>query len=215
MKKTRLLFVIFAVLIIAALGCANVSNDTMESGNGAVLESMEKRCAELEEKERLQGMEALERDNEIEEWSKCEELEKDTNTKEETPSAMIPENSEYAGKVLAGKSSLYLEFNKSDYEKALKENKKLLLYFYANWCPICREEQREVSSAFNELNDEGIVGFRVNYKDSDTNSDEESMAKEFGIAYQHTKVILKDGKMMGKWPDSWKKQRYLDELTKV
>lgn len=122
----------------------------------------------------------------------------------------------YAGKVLAGtESTKYLEFNKADYEKALKEKKKILLYFYANWCPICRAEQPETFAAFNEINDPDLIGFRVNYRDSGTDSDEEALAKEFGVSYQHTKVLLKEGQRAGKWPDSWSKQRYLDELSKV
>ena len=123
--------------------------------------------------------------------------------------------SPYQGKILAGTASPYIEFNKADYEKALKENKKILLYFYANWCQICKAEQPNTFAAFNELNDTNLVGFRINYKDSGTDADEEALAKEFGVAYQHTKVILKDGQRIGKFPDSWDKQRYLDELAKV
>ena len=39
---------------------------------------------------------------------------------------------EYKGKVLAGTTTKYLDFNKEDYDKALKENKKILLNSYAN-----------------------------------------------------------------------------------
>jgi len=122
---------------------------------------------------------------------------------------------EYHGKVLAGKTTPYLDFNKEDYENALKENRVILLNFYANWCPLCRQEQPEAFAAFNGLNDENIIGFRVNYKDSETDAGEEALAKQFGIAYQHTKVILKDGKQVAKFPDSWDRQRYLDVLGKV
>ncbi len=122
----------------------------------------------------------------------------------------------YKGKVLAGtEATEYLDFKKEDYDKALKEKKKILLYFYANWCPICRLEQPLTFAAFNEINDSGLIGFRVNYRDSETDADEEALAKEFGISYQHTKVILKDGHRVLKAPDSWDKQRYLDELAKI
>ncbi len=123
---------------------------------------------------------------------------------------------EYKGKVLAGtEKTRYLEFNKADYDKALKEKKRILLYFYANWCPVCKKEQPEAFAAFNEINDQDLIGFRVNFRDSETDADEEALAKEFGISYQHTKVILKDGQRAGKFPDSWDKQRYLDELKKI
>lgn len=124
-------------------------------------------------------------------------------------------DSSYKGKVLAGTTSKYLEFNKEDYDKALKDNKKILLYFYANWCPICKKEQPNTFAAFNEVNDHDLIGFRVNYRDSDTDADEEALAKEFGVSYQHTKIILKDGQRVGKFPDSWDKQRYLEELVKI
>ena len=124
--------------------------------------------------------------------------------------------SEYKGKVLAGtEKTKYLEFNKADYDKALKDKKKILLYFYANWCPICKKEQPETFAAFNEMNDPDLIGFRINYRDSDTDADEEALAKEFGVSYQHTKIILRDGQRVLKAPDSWDKQRYLDELTKL
>jgi thiol-disulfide isomerase/thioredoxin len=122
----------------------------------------------------------------------------------------------YTGKVLAGtESTKYLDFNKVDYDKAIKEKKKILLYFYANWCPICKKEQVDTFAAFNEITDPDLIGFRVNYRDGDDDEFEKELAKEFGVGYQHTKVILKDGKRVGKFPDSWDKQRYLDELKKI
>ena len=121
----------------------------------------------------------------------------------------------FTGKVLAGTTSKYLEFKKADYDNALKEKKKILLYFYASWCPTCKAEQPNTFAAFNQLNDLNLIGFRINFKDSDTDADEESLAKKFGVGYQHTKVILVDGERAGKWPDSWDKERYLEELGKI
>src|SRR3989338_1907559 len=140
---------------------------------------------------------------------------KDDAVAEDTSDSMM-EKSGYTGKILAGtEQTPYREFNQADYELALKENKDIMLYFYASWCPLCVSEQQETFAAFNELNEPNLVGFRVNYRDSDTDDNEEALAKEFGIPYQHTKVILKDGKMILKAPDSWNKQRYLDELAKI
>jgi len=121
----------------------------------------------------------------------------------------------YLGKVLAGSATKYLDFNKADYDKAFNEKRKILLYFYASWCPTCRAEQPETFAAFKELNDSNLIGFRVNYRDGDDDADEKALAQQFGVSYQHTKVILKDGQRILKAPDSWDKQRYLDELRKI
>src|SRR3990167_8737773 len=75
--------------------------------------------------------------------------------------------SRYSGKVLAGKSAPYLEFNQADYDKALKEGKIVLLDFYANWCPICRAEEPNIKQGFNELTNSQVIGFRVNFNDND------------------------------------------------
>lgn len=120
----------------------------------------------------------------------------------------------YSGAVLAGKSALLLDFNKADYDAAAASDKLIALYFYANWCPICREElPNALYPAFNELTTDKVVGFRVNYNDNETNGDEKNLAKEFGVAYQHTKVFLKNGQRALKSPESWDKERYLREIN--
>lgn len=122
----------------------------------------------------------------------------------------------YSSQVLAGKTSLLLDFTKADYEKALQSEKIVLFYFYANWCPICRVEvPNELYPAFNILTTDKVIGFRVNYNDSDTDEDEKALAKQFGITYQHSKVILKDGKEVVKSLDQWDKAQYLKEINAV
>ncbi len=121
----------------------------------------------------------------------------------------------YTGTVLDSSNSPVLDFNQADYEQALEQEDVILLYFYAKWCPICREEIPKMYDAFEEFNTDGVIGFRVNYNDGDTDEHEENLAREFGVAYQHTKVILKNGERVLKSLESWGKQRYLDELEKA
>lgn len=121
----------------------------------------------------------------------------------------------YDGNKIAGKVSLLLDFQKTDYEAALKSNKLIVLYFYANWCPICKEETANaLYPAFNELTNDQVVGFRVNYNDDQTDADEKQLAREFGVAYQHTKVFVKNNQRVLKSPESWDKNRYFDEINK-
>jgi len=122
----------------------------------------------------------------------------------------------YTGTVLAGKSAPLLDYNKADYDAAIASDKLVVLYFYANWCPICKEELASATyPAFNELTTDKVVGIRINYKDSDTDKDEENLARQYGIAYQHTKVLVKNGKQILKGPDSWDKARYITEINKA
>jgi thioredoxin 1 len=120
----------------------------------------------------------------------------------------------YSGTILAGSATPYIEFNKQDYDKALAEGKSILLYFYASWCPTCKAEQPKIFEAFDSMDSDNIIGFRVNYQDSETDSEETALAKQFGVAYQHTKVILSNGERVLKSPESWDTERYLDELDK-
>jgi len=59
-----------------------------------------------------------------------------------------------------------------------------------------------------------VIGFRVNYNDDFTDDDERALARKFGVAYQHTKVFVKNNKRLLKAPDSWGKNRYGTEIAK-
>lgn len=128
------------------------------------------------------------------------------------PEAPVRKTTGYSGKLLAGNSSPFLEYNRADYEKALKEGKTILLDFYANWCPICRGEEPNLFSGFNSLTEENVIGFRVNYKDSETDQDEKTLADQLKVTYQHTKIILKGGKEFSRSLDSWNQQKFDSEI---
>ena len=60
-----------------------------------------------------------------------------------------------------------------------------------------------MQEAFNGIDDNKVIGFRVNYNDDQTDDDERVLAREFGVAYQHTKVFVKGGQRVLKAPESW------------
>jgi thiol-disulfide isomerase/thioredoxin len=121
----------------------------------------------------------------------------------------------YEGAVLGGgpEGGVLLAFDADDYEQALTSDKLVVLYFYANWCPICRAEFPRVQDVFNnEFRGENVIGFRVNFNDSETDTQEEELAREFGIVYQHSKIFLKNGEQVLKAPDEWQRERYVQEI---
>jgi inhibitor of cysteine peptidase len=124
------------------------------------------------------------------------------------------EDSLYKREVLAGKGSPFLDFHEEDYLSALDSDKTVFLYFYAKWCPTCKKEIRDsLVPAFNEYQGDDFVAFRVNYNDRDTDDLEESLAEEFGVLYQHTKVVISDGEVKEVFPNSWTKEDYLSYLN--
>ena len=74
-----------------------------------------------------------------------------------------------------------------------------VLYFYANWCPTCRPADADFSANESRIPSDVTV-IRVNYNDTDTDAEEEALAREYGITYQHTFVqIDENGEQVAKW----------------
>ncbi|PIT92671.1 MAG: hypothetical protein COU08_01600 [Candidatus Harrisonbacteria bacterium CG10_big_fil_rev_8_21_14_0_10_42_17] len=119
----------------------------------------------------------------------------------------------FSGRVLAGTNAPFLEFNKADYDKALATDKLVVLYFYANWCPICKAEIPKAEAAFKSIQSNNVVGFRVNFNDNETDDNEKQLAREFGVPYQHTKVFVKNGKRVLKSPEEWETSTYLSKIN--
>lgn len=124
----------------------------------------------------------------------------------------------YTGEVLAGETTPLLAFNQMDFEKAQTEGKRIMLYFYANWCPNCKTELAEaLIPAFNELEEPDVVGFIVNYNDTRTDKYEKDLAREYGIGYQHSRVFLDEtGSLLEKTaPVTWTKEQYIEYFSNL
>lgn len=125
------------------------------------------------------------------ETPKQEELEK--------KEAMMQKNEESVKKdgSMMSKSGNYAEYSKAALDQAVDSRR--VLFFYANWCPVCKPADADFQQNSSKIPGDVTV-IRVNYNDSDTGQDEKDLAVKYGITYQHTFVqIDKNGKEVTKW----------------
>ncbi len=116
----------------------------------------------------------------------------------------------FRGEVISG---ALLEYSSEDYKKALASERLVVLYFYADWCPLCKIEFEDTKKAFKDQDIDNVVGFRVHFNDGATTKEMENLAREYGVAYQHTKVFIKNGERVLKSPETWGLERYNEEIT--
>ncbi len=230
------ILVILGIILVGGIGYS-VSKDPM----GGEMENKDAMMETPTDGTMMKNDEMMHKDGE---WTpeEMEAMEKDAMMKKEDPSMMkkdlpaqagdammekpaegammkkddsaMMEGALYKGTVLAGKSAPLLEFNQADYDMAMKSGKLIVLFFHANWCPMCKEEFPKLQAAFNAYTGSDVVGFRVNYKDDETEAGEKALAAEFGISSQRTKVFVKNGTKLLKAPDAWDSARYTSEITK-
>ncbi|MEX2012302.1 MAG: thioredoxin family protein [Patescibacteria group bacterium] len=111
-----------------------------------------------------------------------------------------------SGAVIPGTKIIgnYYQYSDSGYTAAKAAHRPIFLYFYANWCPTCAQQEPVVQELMGEISDakklDDLVAFRVNFNDSDTDNAEEALAREFGVTYQHTMFVLdEDGNQYQKF----------------
>lgn len=111
--------------------------------------------------------------------------------------------------VLASVSRYNTEFSEAAYQTALAEKKTVFLNFHADWCSVCAANKPHIKAAFQELNDANMVGFQVDYDNS------QALKKQFGITMQSSFVLIPNGdttafKKLG--PGQFKAEAFLEFL---
>lgn len=197
----------FVFLVLAAvllLGCTQSSPRATATPSDA----MQKESAMTEKSAVSSTPEAMKKETEV--------VEKSGEAMAEKKDAMVNADASAApsGSALGG--GFYEPFTPSRYDSARSEGKTVFLEFYANWCPVCKQQEPQIESAFDAITDERVVGFRVNYNDDQTDEDERNLAREFGVSYQHTHVLLDGaGTVKVKSLEFWDSSRVQAEVAQV
>lgn len=102
-----------------------------------------------------------------------------------------------SGQMMDNQSAKYVEYSKAILDSSVSGRR--VLFFYANWCPICRPADTNFKENIGKIPGD-VTLIRVNYNDTDTDQEEKDLAKQYGITYQHTFVqIDEDGREITKW----------------
>ncbi len=103
----------------------------------------------------------------------------------------------------------YRDYNKEEFEVALKSDKVVFLEFHAVWCPICNALEPKIYAAFEELPKDKVVGFKADF---DT---EVELKKKYNVISQHTHIIIKNGEVKLKSLETWEKEDVINAIMGV
>lgn len=114
-------------------------------------------------------------------------LQKDYFNNKNKPVEVIEEN---PTQVETSNPSVYKDYTKEDYDKALAEKRVLVLFFTSNWCQECLSQDFLNQEVFGELDNKGVVGLRLHVLDSETTIESDAVAKKFDVTKESSFVIL-------------------------
>src|SRR3989338_9826020 len=72
----------------------------------------------------------------------------------------------------------YVEYAPQIFESSA--NIRRVLFFYANWCPVCKPADASFTQNENKIPPD-VTLIRVNYKDTDTDQSEKDLAKKYAV----------------------------------
>ena len=78
----------------------------------------------------------------------------------------------------------YTDYTTAAFNQAVQDNKNIVLFFHANWCPTCRALDQEITSGLSRVPANTEV-FKVDYDNSG------GLTQDYGVTAQHTLVFLK------------------------
>lgn len=86
--------------------------------------------------------------------------------------------------------SIYIDYTKEDYDKALSDKRGVVLFFTSNWYQKCIDQDLINQDVFKELPKEGIVGLKIHILDSETTTETDALSQKFDVSKEQSFVIL-------------------------
>ena len=105
----------------------------------------------------------------------------------------------FASTKLAMSDSGYQKLTRSNIKNAIKEKKKLVLFFHATWCPTCNALESDIKENLSLIPSDVVI-FRINYDRST------KLKKILNITSQSTMVLLRK---------KWKEYPRIMWVTKI
>lgn len=77
----------------------------------------------------------------------------------------------------------YTDYTTATFNQARQDNKNVVLFFHANWCPTCRALDREITDGLSRLPANTEI-LKIDYDNAG------DLRREYSIRQQHTLVFL-------------------------
>mgnify|MGYP000283009182 CR=1 FL=1 len=105
-----------------------------------------------------------------------------------------------------------VEGNTQTIEKHTQKGKVVMLYFWADWCPTCKQEFPETQAYYEKLQKEGLEILAINVKQPKEAS--EKFKEQFGITFPM--LLNEDGKISDKYQvEELPTNFFIDEEGKI
>lgn len=92
-----------------------------------------------------------------------------------------------------------IRYSEEVFNQKLSEGKIVVLSFYANWCPTCRQNQSFIEEGAQLLDASKYVVLTVHYKDDESKPEDDMIIQRYNIVGQHTFVVVgSQGKELGR-----------------
>lgn len=102
---------------------------------------------------------------------------------QETPTNTPTDSTSSTDAVVSQSPARYTDYTTAAFNQAVQDNKNVVLFFHASWCPTCRGLDQDIKNGLSRVPANTEI-FKVDY---DSSGD---LKREYNIQYQHTLAFV-------------------------